>query len=196
MRRLRAWLLLAAAGWPAVGFPADSGAAAASLALGEPERQEAIRVGRRSIAAEDFGREWRVRDEAGQSVLVMTPFHRVALEARKAAFRRQPVKPRDVDGVLRETTGKLAFWVTLRGPRADFARYFTPVLRQARTEVAASFVQNERTALREEDGRFAARCLYVFPTAGLDGQGRLQLVVRNVEDKEVATFTVDLSGMR
>jgi hypothetical protein len=196
MRRTIGWLLLGAAGGLVLGPPPGPSAAAASLALGEREREEAIRVGRRSVALDEFGTEWRVRDGAGQSALVMTPFHRVALEARKSAFKRQPLKPKDVDEALKATAGKLTFWVTLKGGRPDFARHYAPILRNGKGEITPTFVQNERTALRDEDGRFAARCLYVFPTEGVTGASRLTLLVRDPDEKEMAKFTVDLSGMR
>src|SRR5262249_51882054 len=60
------WLVLGAAGWLVVGPPPGASAAAASLTLTERERQEAIRVGQRSIVNEAFGAEWQVRDGGGQ----------------------------------------------------------------------------------------------------------------------------------
>jgi hypothetical protein len=178
--------------WPAPGQLA----AAASFALTEPQRADAVRAGQKSVVAQEFGAEWRARDEAGQTLTVVTPYHRLALAARNAAFKKEALRPREVESALKESEGKLAFWVTLRGARPEFARFFEPVLLNGKTEVKASFVQNERTALREEDGRFAARCLYVFPSEGLDPRGRMTLVVRDPNEKEMAKFTVDLSAMR
>ena len=195
-RRTLGWLLLGAAAWLLVGSPLRPSAAAATLTLGDREREEAIRVGQKSVAAEEFGGEWRVRDGAGQSAVVMTPFHRVALEARKSAFKRQPLKSKDVGDAVKQSTGKLTFWVTLKGGKPDFARHYAPVLRNGKDDIQPSFVQNERTATRDEDGRFAARCLYVFPTEGVTGTSRLTLLVRDPDEKEMAKFTVDLAGMR
>ena len=195
-RRSLGWLLLGAAGWLLAGPPPGPSAAAATLTLGDRERQEAIRVGQRSVAAEEFGVEWRVRDGAGQSLVVMTPFHRVALEARKSAFKKQPLKPKDVGDAVKQATGKLTFWVTLKGAKVDFARHYAPVLRNGKDDIQPSFVQNERTAIREDDGRFAARCLYVFPADGVTGTSRLTLLVLDPDEKEMAKFTVDLSSMR
>jgi hypothetical protein len=177
--------------WPTIGQPA----AAASFALSEPDRLDAIRTGQKSVVHEEFGAEWRARDAAGQALTVVTPYHRLALAARNAAFKKEPLRPRDVEALLKESEGKLAFWVTLRGARSDFARFMTPSL-EAGAEIKASFVQNERTALREDDGRYAARCLYVFPAEGVDPRGRVTLVVRDADERERAKFTVDLSGMR
>jgi hypothetical protein len=70
------------------------------------------------------------------------------------------------------------------------------VLVAGRQEIKPEFVQNERTALREEDGRYTARCLYVFPADGLDPKARVALVVRDSDERPMAQFTVDLSAMR
>lgn len=192
--RARYWslVMMGMALLPATGQPAS----AALLALSERERADAIRVGQRSVIGDDFGAEWRLRDEAGQTLTVMTGYHRLALAARNAAFKKEPLRPRDIESALKEANGKLSFWATLRGGRSDFARFLAPVLLSGGAEIKASFTQNERTALREENGRFAARCLYVFPTEGLDPRGRVTLVVRDPDDKEMAKFTVDLSAMR
>jgi hypothetical protein len=178
--------------WPVTG----RSAAAASFALGEGERQAAIRMGKRSVVHEDFGGEWRTRTPAGESALVMTPFHRLALAARNAAFKNEPLRPKDIDAVLKESQGKLTLWVTLRGATPDFARFYAPALLDGQTEIKPSFVQNERTALRAADGAYAARCLYVFPAEGLKDKGRYTLVIRDSDEKDVSTFTVDLSAMR
>ena len=178
--------------WPATG----RSAAAASFALGEGERQDAIRVGKRSVVSEDFGGEWRTRNPSGESVLVMTPFHRLALAARNAAFKNEPLRPKDIETALKESQGKLTVWVTLRGGSPDFARFYAPTLLDGRTEIKPSFVQNERTALRAPEGGYAARCLYVFPAEGLKDKGRYTLVIRDADEKDVSTFTVDLSAMR
>jgi hypothetical protein len=192
MRRVLVLLVAGIALWPAPG----QSAAAASFALTERERDEAIRLGRRSVVTDAFEAEWTSRNGAGETVVVMTPFHRLALVARQAAFKKAPLKPRAIAAAVKETAGKLTLWVTLRGGAPDFARFFEPTLLGGKTEVKPSFVQNERTALRGEDGRYAARCLYVFPAAALDPKGRLTLIVRDAGEREVSKFTVDLAAMR
>jgi hypothetical protein len=172
--------------------PAD----AALFTLMPRDRDEAVRVGRRSVTAEDWGGEWRVDGGAGQLVTVMTPFHRLALAARNSAFQDKELKPRDIESLLRDQQGKVVLWATLRGARVDFARFYTPALVARQQEIKASFTQNERTALRGEDGQYTARCLYVFPAEGLDPRSTVTLLVRDGEEKVVARFTVDLSTMR
>jgi len=188
------YLLLVVAGLVlAVAGPLD----AASFALTPGERDEAIRAGRRSIVTEDFGAEWRVGgEELGQTLTVMTPFHRLALAARNSAFRNEELRQKDVDSLLKDREGKLVLWATFRGPRADFARFYVPALLRGQQAIKASFTQNERTALREEDGRYMARCMYVFPAGELDRAGKVTLVVKGPDDKPVGRFTVDLSAMR
>lgn len=195
-RRRSCWfhLLFVAAGLAlSVARPLD----AASFALTPAEREEAIRMGRRSVVSTDFGAEWRVKGESpDQSLLVMTPFHRLALAARNSAFKDQELKPREVDAIVKDHEGKLVLWATVRGSRADFARHLASTLMRGQQEVKASFTQNERTALREEDGSYTARCMYVFPAAELGGNAPVTLVVKDIDNKQVARFTVDLSTMR
>lgn len=169
---------------------------AASFQLTPKEIQEAIQVGQRSVASEEFGVEWQVANSAGVTVTVVTPFYRLAQEARNTAFKEETLKPREVTRLLRESRGRLSFWATFRGLREDFARWYRPVLLVRGQAVKASFVQNERTALRQEDGRYLARCLYSFPTDGLQPRDRVTLVIRNQDEREIAKFSVDLAAIR
>jgi len=180
----------------AVGLMGVTPGEAVSFALADAEREQAVRVGKRSVTTDEFGGEWRLKDGSGQTLEVMTPFHRLALAARNSAFRSQELKQREIASVLKDYEGKLGFRVTLRGGRTDFARFYTPTLLAGPQEVKASLVQNEHTALREDDGRYAARCLYVFPAEGLAPKSRVVLVVKDADDREVAKFTVDLAAMR
>jgi hypothetical protein len=180
-----------------VSFLAIGTLHAASLTLTPEQRDGAIEMGKRSIVSDQFGAEWTVRGEGvGETAQVMTPFHRLALAARNQAFKGQELKPTDVDALLKEQEGVLTLWATLKGSKADFARFYTPFLVSGDQEIKASFVQNERTARRENDGSFTARCLYVFPTAGLKPGGAVALIVKDPDNKQVAKFTVDLSTMR
>ena len=170
---------------------------AASFSLTGRETEAAIQVGQRSVVSEEFGREWRVDGAGSSSLTVLTPFHRLTLAARKAAFKNGTLKPREIEQLLKEHQGKLVFWARLHGGRADFARWYHPVLLvPGREATRPSFVQNERTALRREDGRYLARCLYSFPTAGLSAKARVTLLIRDADGKDVARFTVDLGAMR
>ena len=196
MSRKRSWclaaLLLAAGLWQQPPRPVD----AALFTLTERDQAEAVRIGRRSVVSEEFGAEWTVAGGSGQRLVVMTGFHRLALAARNSAFQNQELKPKDIESLLKETEGRLVLWVTLRGGKSDFARFFAPALMWQQQEIKAAFAQNERTALRDDDGRYTARCMYVFPIEGLDPKGKVLLVVRDPDDKQVARFTVDLSAMR
>lgn len=189
-RRARvAWLALAlAATAPAAG--------AVSLTLGDREQAQALREGERSVTDDAFGDEWRVVTGSGESVTVLTPFHRLALTARLAAFRNEPVKPQERQRVLRELRERLMLTVHLHGTREDFARHLRPRLLVADREILPTVVQNEQTAARREDGRFLARCDYWFPTKELSGTSRLTLVVGDPNGKPVARFPIDLAKMR
>lgn len=185
--RALAALLLLATGGPA---------AAASLTLSPTDRAEAVRVGQRSVTAEAFDAEWRVVNGSGESVTVLTPFHRVVLAARHAAFQNDPLPSREVDRLLREQRDRLVVWAHLHGRREDFARFYEPRLIVGDREIKAAFVQNERTARQDAGGGFLARCAYGFPTKELAGNARMALVVRNAEGRDVSRFTIDLGKMR
>lgn len=172
-------------------------AGAASLALDAASIGQAEALGRRSVASEAaFDAEWRAVNARGESLSVMTPFHRVVLAARHAAFRGEPLKPAERDRALRADRDRLVFWATLRGSRSDFARFYAPRLLVGDREVEPTFVQNERTAARHESGGFVARCVYGFPTKEIEGASRLALVIRDADGKEVGRFAVDLAAMR
>ena len=170
---------------------------AASFSLTPTERDEAVRMGRRSTVAADFGSEWRVAGEApGQSLVVMTPFHRLALAARNSAFKSEELRPRDVDSLVKDEEGGWCCGRRSAAPSPISRASTLPLLYRGEQEIKPSFTQNERTALREEDGTYTARCMYVFPAAELDAKGRVTLVVKDSEGGQVARFNVDLSAMR
>jgi hypothetical protein len=186
---MRAVPLLALALWPA-------SALGASLTLTEGQRQEAIRVGERSTTVEAFDAEWSVGGALGESAVVLTPFHRLAIAARQATFRGKPLRPGEPEKILRESRDRLVFWVSLRGKSESFARHYVPRLLVGDREIKASFVQNERTAVRQDDGGYLARCLYGFPTRDVNGRARVALVVGDGNGRDVSRFTIDLAEMR
>ena len=170
---------------------------AASFSLTSQEIQAAVRFGQRAVVNEEFDREWRLASASGETLKVVTPFFRLAQAARNAAFKQEVLKQRDIDSLLKEHENRLVFWAHLRGGREDFARWYQAVLLvQGKAEIKTTFVQNERTALRQADGRFLSRSIYAFPANDLDSKGRVTLLVRDSDDKEVARFVVDLSAMR
>ena len=176
---------------------AQPAAAAVSFTLMPDQRDAAIRLGRQSVISEEFGAEWKVSgDGAGHTLVVVTPFHRLALAARNSAFKSEELKQKDIDALSKDQEGTLTLWATLKGGKADFARFYAPVLVSGRQEIKATFVQNERTARREDDGSFTARCMYVFPTDKLNARDTVTLIVRSSESQPVAKFTADLSAMR
>jgi hypothetical protein len=188
-RLLGAWLSL-------VVVTASAPAGGVTLVLGEQERQEALQLGQRSVTSESFGDEWRIVSGSGESVTLMTPFHRLALAARHAAFKNEPLKPKDQDRMLQELKDRLVLEVHLRGSREDFARHLTPRLLAGERTIEPTLVQNERTAARQHDGSYLARCVYSFPTKDVTGTARVSLVVRDPDGQPVARFPIDLGRMR
>ncbi|HUG38197.1 MAG TPA: hypothetical protein VML54_14665 [Candidatus Limnocylindrales bacterium] len=177
-----------------LGLVGIGGAAGASFSLTEAEQAAAIAFGAESVDSEDLGREWKVTGNQGE-VTVMTPFHRLALAARQAAYKKTTLRPREIQGLVRDGRERVVLWVSLQGPRVDFARHFAPTLSVGGNVVLPSLVQNEHTALAQPDGRFLARCVYSFPTRGVPPTAPVVLVVRGGQ-AEVARFTLDLASMR
>ncbi len=170
---------------------------AASFSLTQGEIEEAIRFGKRSVVTEEFDREWKMATASGEALKVVTPFFRLAQAARNAAFKGEELKGGDIGTLLKEHQGKLIFWAFLHGGSEDFARWYQAILLvEGKPETKPTFFQNERTAFRQADGRFLARCIYSFPATDLGGKARVTLVVRDHEEREVAKFTVNLSTMR
>lgn len=169
---------------------------AASFTLTARQIEEAVEAGERSVTRDGVGDEWRVRNGAGDVVTVMTPFHRLALASRHAAFRKDPLAPRERARIVKEQQDRLVLWVEVKGGRDDFARFYAPRLVAGARQVEPSFVQNERTAARGEDGKFVARCVYGFPTKTFAGTSKVVLVVRDSNGRDVASFTIDLATMR
>ena len=78
-------------------------------------------------------------------------------------------------------------------------RWTHQLVRQRRAgerSIEPTLVQNERTAARQPDGSYLARCVYSFPTKDVNGAARLSLVVREPDGQQVARFPIDLSRMR
>ena len=169
---------------------------AASLTLTDAEKQTAIRAGVRSTTQDGFDREWRVTTGGGESASVFTPFYRLALAARNAAFKKETLKPAEVERVIKQDAGRLVVWVQLRGKSEDFARFYAPRLLAGTREIPPAFVQNERTAVRQEDGAYVARCVYGFPIQDLTGSARVALAVADADGRDVSRFTIDLGSMR
>ena len=59
-------------------------ASAASFTLEPQQRTEALRMGADSITRDTFDTEWRIANQSGETLTIMTPFHRLVLAARNA----------------------------------------------------------------------------------------------------------------
>lgn len=171
-------------------------AGAASFTLEPQQRSDALRAGAQSITRDSFDTEWRVANPAGDSLTVITPFHRLVLAARNAAFKNERMKDSEPEKLLREQQDRLVIWANLRGPREDFARFYAPRILLGDREIEPVFVQNERTAARTDGGAYLARCVYGFPVKEITPKSRLILVVRDPDGRDVSRFTIDLASMR
>jgi hypothetical protein len=191
--RLRAAGLAWLVGWGA-GGPAE----ALIPTLTPEEAQGALQAGVEGLTKEDFEEEWAVRFPGGEAIVVSTPFSRLALVARRQAYKGgEPLTEKQIQEQVDRGKDRIQLLVTLFGSQHDFARWYQPVLVVGNREVKATFVQNERSTLRQEDGRFAARNVYVFPLEGLPPNGTVTLVVRTTpERKEVFRGAIELGRFR
>jgi hypothetical protein len=189
-RRARAAVLLL------IALTAVAPAHAAFLTLTDEQQAQALRLGQRTITTESYDGEWRVANGTGDSVMVITPFHRLVVAGRHAAFKNEPVKPPDQERMVTELKDRLVFWVYVHGAREEFARYYTPRLLVGDREIEPALVQNERTAQRQPNGVYLARCIYAFPNRDVTGKSQLVLVVRDAEEQIVGRFVIDLGKMR
>jgi hypothetical protein len=159
---------------------------------------EAIDAGTASITHEDFAEEWQLRLPGGEEVAISTPFSRLALAARQAAMKGELLTDKQRQEQLDRGKGRIQLLVTMYGRERDFARWYQPTLLVDGREIKPSFVQNERTPLRLEDGRYAARNVYVFPLEELATSGLVTLVVRGAPPgrKEVLRSALDFGKFR
>jgi hypothetical protein len=181
---------------PAVVAFAVTTASPASFVLTNADKDRALAYGKSSASRESFDDEWRVKNAAGDTVSVITPFHRLVVASRHATFRDEPLPPGEPDKLLREMKNRLMLQVDLHGDRDGFARLLAPELLVGSRTVKAAFVQNDRTPRSLDSGRYLARCVYAFPVKDLHGTDRVTLVVRDADAREVSRFPIDLSRMR
>jgi hypothetical protein len=161
--------------------------------------REAIDAGVAAVTQDDFGEEWQLQLPGGEDIVVSTPFSRLAQTARQVAMKGEALTEKQQKEQIDRGKGRLQLLVTMHGgPSRTFARFYTPVLVVGGKEIKASFVQNERTPIPEDDGRLAARNVYVFPLEGLPKDGTVTLVVRDAppEQKEVLRAKLDLGKFR
>jgi hypothetical protein len=161
--------------------------------------REAIDAGVAAVTQDDFAEEWLLQLPGGEDIVVSTPFSRLALTARQVAMKGDILTEKQQKEQIDRGKGRIQLIVTMHGgPSRTFARFYTPVLQVDGKEIKASFVQNERTPIPEDDGRLAARNVYVFPLEGLPKNGTVTLVVRDAppEQKEVLRAKLDLGKFR
>ena len=179
-----------------LGAPGPAGALVGDLTTAGED--EAIEAGTASITQEDFAEEWQLRLPGGEEVAVSTPFSRLALAARQAAMKGESLSDKQRKEQIDRGRGRIQLVVTMHGRARDFARWYQPALVVRGREIKATFVQNERTPLRLEDGRYAARNVYVFPLEEISAGAPVTLVVRGAppDHKEVLRSTLDFGKFR
>ena len=196
MRRARScwwWCSVLAAGLSLICIaPID----AALFTLMPGDRDESVRVGRRSVTTEDWGGEWRVDGGAGQFLTVMTPFHRLALAARNSAFQDKELKPREVDSVLKDQQNKVVFFATLRGAGWTSRASTPPCCWPGAVDQGLLHTRTSgpRSAARTGSTPRAASTL--FPAEGVEFPRPADAPGAGPRRKVVAKFTIDLLDQR
>ena len=112
--------------------------------------------------------------------MVSTPFSRLALAARQATMKGESLSEKQQKEQIDRGKGRIQLLVTMHGgPSRSFARFYQPVLLVDGREIKAT-LRPERAHADpvQEDGRLAARNVYVFPLEGLPTNGAVTLVVR------------------
>lgn len=195
--RRRAGAALSLAALLLSGLPRPAPALVGDLT--EAGIREATDAGIASITQEDFAEEWQLRLPGGEDVVISTPFSRLALAARQAAMKGESLTEKQQKEQIDRGKGRIQLLVTMHGgPSRSFARFYQPSLLVNGREVKATFVQNERTPIVQDDGRLAARNVYVFALEGLPASGVVTLVVKGAppEQKEVLRARLDFGKFR
>ena len=164
--------------------------------------KEALRYGRdnKDTGYLEFFKDWRVDLGYGTgSARVITPFSKIAFEAKHAAPGDEPVDSEVIDEILEKSRGKLAFGVSVYGEARDFAQGARAVLVQKEKTIkpieSKPVMKAEPTDSWPNPPAYRAICYYYFDTKEVDPDGTATLVVSLPGQKDVE-FKFDLSGAK
>ncbi len=170
--------------------------------LTKEDIQEAVQYGmdNKDAAYLEFFKDWRVDLGYGVgSARAITPFSKIAFEAKHSESGDVTLAPEDIEGILKESKGKLAFGVSAYGEVKDFARDAGAIIIQegktVRPVESRPAVKAEPTHAWPNPPSYRAICYYYFDVDKIDPNGIVTLVV-SVPDQKDVEFKFDLSGMR
>lgn len=181
-------------------FPLPAGAVWVNLT--KEQIDMAIAYGRTNKDADylTFFKEWRVDLGYGKGAArVITPFSKVAFEAKNSPFESIKITPDDIKTLLEELQDRLAFGVALYGDELDFAKNCHAVLKHHKKtqrpleERHANLA--ETTQSWPQSPAYRAICYYYFDLHQVDPNETVTLVVSPPKGNPVE-FTFDLSKMK
>lgn len=183
-----------------LSFPLPSGAVIVDLA--QEDIEEAIRYGKDNREADylEFFKDWRVDLGYGTgSARVITAFSKIAFEAKNSPEGDVRLDPQDVEEILGELKGRLAFGVAIYGELRDFAQEASAVIIQEGKTIlpveSKPDMKAEPTHSWPNPPAYRAICYYYFDANEIDPNGIVTLVVSVPEQKDVR-FQFDLSRMK
>ncbi len=164
--------------------------------------QEAIKYGtdNKDVGYVEFFKDWRLNLGEGMgSARVITPFAKIAFEAKHAASEGEPLDEDVIEGIIKESKGKLAVGMAIYGDSKAFAQEADAVIEQDGKTVkpveSRPAMKAEPTDNWPNPPAYRAMCYYYFPMDKLDPDGKVTVVV-SIPDQRGVRFEFDLSGMR
>ncbi|HCN19091.1 MAG: hypothetical protein A3C38_06310 [Planctomycetes bacterium RIFCSPHIGHO2_02_FULL_50_42] len=164
--------------------------------------QQAIEYGESNKGADYLGffKDWRVDLGYGTgSARIITPFSKIAFEAKNAASEDKRIEPDDISKILEESKGKWAFGVSIYGETRDFGQSASAVLIQGDKTIqpidSRPAMKAEPTPSWPNPPSYRAICYYDFDVKEIDPKGTVTLVVSVPEQVDVK-FPFDLSAVK
>jgi len=170
--------------------------------LTEEQTNLAIAYGKTNKEADylTFFKEWRVDLGYGKGAArVITPFSKVAFEAKNSPFEHVKLTPDDINKLLEELKDRLAFGVSLYGDELDFAKDCHAVLKHKGQTIRP--VEERHAEVAEsskswpQSPAYRAICYYYFDLHRIDLNSTVTLEVSIPKGKPVE-FTFDLSKIK
>ncbi|HHT9157530.1 MAG TPA: hypothetical protein ACFYEA_08030 [Candidatus Tripitaka californicus] len=170
--------------------------------LTEEQTNLAIAYGKTNKEADylTFFKEWRVDLGYGKGAArVITPFSKVAFEAKNSPFESIKMTPDDINKLLEELKDRLAFGVSLYGDELDFAKDCRAVLKHKGQTIRPVEERHDKVAESSkswpQSPAYRAICYYYFDLHHVDPNGTVTLEVSTPKGKPVE-FTFDLSKIK
>ncbi len=185
-----------------LGLLSPPASEAVLIELTEADVKEAIKYGRDNKDAGylEFFKDWRVDWGYGTGAArIITAFSKIAFEAKNSPSDDVGPGPEDIEEILKELKGRLAFGVSIYGETRDFAQDASAVLIFEEETIqpveSKPDMKAEPTDSWPNPPAYRAICYFYFDANKVDPNGIVALVVR-VPGQQDVRFPFDLSGMK